>query len=145
VGKRVTAFTICLAGKACWKLDDFLFGALKDALVISLRAYKCEAHIYLAMPDHMHLLIEGSDVDSDTWKCIVAFKQRSGYWLSQNKCGARWQKDFYDHILRKDEDIEKQVRYILANPVRQELARSWREYRFKGSTIYNFDEWRDLS
>jgi putative transposase len=113
--------------------------------LISLRAHSCEAHVYLAMPDHMHLLIEGSGVDSDAWKCIVAFKQRSGYWMSQNKCGARWQKNFYDHILRKEEDIEKQVRYILANPVRKGLVRYWKQYSFKGSTIYNFDEWRDLS
>jgi hypothetical protein len=42
---------------------------------------------------------------------MVSFKQRSGYWLSQNEIQEKWQKDFYDHILRKDEDIIRQVRF----------------------------------
>ena len=42
-------------------------------------------------------------------------------------------KDFYDHVIRKSEDIVVQVRYILDNPVRKGLVSSWEEYPFKGS------------
>lgn len=41
----------------------------------------------------------------------------------------------------KDDDIEKQVYYILENPVRKGLVNNWKEYPFKGSTIYNFEKW----
>lgn len=93
------------------------------------------------MPDHAHVLLQGTDEDSDLWKCIVDFKQRTGFWLSQNKYSEEWQKDFYDHILRKEEDVVKHVRYILNNPVRKRIVENWKDYPFKGSTIYNFDEW----
>jgi len=72
---------------------------------------------------------------------VKNFKQNSGYWLSQNQPQVKWQKNFYDHILRRDEDVAKQVRYILENPVRKGLINNWKGYPFKGSTIYNLEEW----
>jgi len=53
--------------------------------------------------------------------------------MSSNKSGIRWQKDFYDHVIRKHEDITTQIKYILDNPVRKGLVSSWQEYPFKGS------------
>ena len=50
-----------------------------------------------------------------------------------NCCGDRWQKDFYDHIIRTNEDIVAQVKYILDNPVRKGVVLSWERYPFKGS------------
>jgi len=53
--------------------------------------------------------------------------------MSTNKPKMRWQKDFYDHIIRTNENIATQVRYILDNPVRRGLLSSWQEYPFMGS------------
>lgn len=53
----------------------------------------------------------------------------------------KWQKDFYDHILRKDEDVKKHVMYILNNPVRRGIVENWKDYPYKGSTKFNFYEW----
>ncbi|MBI4721827.1 MAG: transposase [Candidatus Stahlbacteria bacterium] len=118
-----------------------IFDSMTDVLLETLSKNDCEAHIYLFMPDHCHLLIEGKTENSDLWQGIVDFKQRSGYWLYKQNYKAKWQKDFYDHILRKNEDVTKQVNYILGNPVRKEMVDSWKDFPFKGSTIYNFDEW----
>lgn len=52
-----------------------------------------------------------------------------------------WQKDYYDHIIRRPEDVQKHVRYILDNPVRKGLVDDWKKYPFKGSTLHDFDEW----
>lgn len=75
----------------------------------------------------------GTRGDSNIWKAIVSYKQKTGFWMSSNKLGIMWQKDFYDHIIRKHEDMAAQVRYILDNPVRKGLVPSWQEYPFKGS------------
>jgi putative transposase len=93
------------------------------------------------MPDHCHLLIEGKSDESDVWQSVVDFKQGSGYWLVKNAYVEQWQKDFYDHILRNDEDLEKQSRYILGNPVREGLVKDWQAYPYKGSTTYDFEQW----
>jgi len=60
--------------------------------------------------------------------------------LSKNKEGIRWQKDFYDHIHRKDEDLKKHITYILDNSVRRGLIENWKEYPFKGSLDFNLEE-----
>lgn len=106
----------------------------------TLGAKNCSAYVYLFMPDHLHLLLDGDKKQSDLWKAIVLFKQKTGYWLSKNKPEYRWQKDFFDHVLRKDEDLEKQMRYILDNPGRKGLVSDWHDYPYKGSTLYTLDE-----
>lgn len=107
----------------------------------ALAKAKCEAHVFLFMPDHCHMLIEGITEESDLWQCMVDFKQKSGYWLCKDDSSKKWQKDFYDHILRRDDDLNKQVRYILGNPLRKGLVEDWREYPYKGSTLYDFSQW----
>jgi len=60
--------------------------------------------------------------------------------LAANKFKMRWQKDFYDHVLRKNEDMVAQIKYILDNPVRRGLVSSWDEYPFSGSIGCNLED-----
>jgi len=53
--------------------------------------------------------------------------------MSKNKTNIEWQKDFFDHVIRRHEDIATQVKYILDNPLRKGLVSSWQEYPYKGS------------
>jgi len=53
--------------------------------------------------------------------------------MSANGSILRWQKDFYDHVIRRHEDLSTQARYILDNPVRKGFISSWQEYPFIGS------------
>lgn len=85
------------------------------------------------MPDHQHLLVAGTADNSDILKAVIAYKQKTGYWLSTNRPEIQWQKDFYDHIIRSDENISVQARYILDNPIRKGLAHYWKDYPNKGS------------
>ncbi|MBN2380988.1 hypothetical protein JXM67_14415 [candidate division WOR-3 bacterium] len=43
-----------------------------------------------------------------------------------------WQRGYYDHILRKEEDLEIVANYIWGNPVRKGLAETIEEYPFSG-------------
>lgn len=96
------------------------------------------------MPDHLHLLLEGETEDADLKRLIVLFKQASGYNYKKNagRCYSAdekpklWQTSFYDHVLRKDEDLLDVVRYILNNPVRKGLVRNYTEYRHSGSLVF---------
>ncbi len=63
----------------------------------------------------------------------MSYKQKTGFWLSVNKPGMKWQKDFYDHVIRTKEDMVTQVRYIQDNPVKKSLVSFWEDYPFKGS------------
>ncbi len=150
-GEIVVSFTACIADRVPIFNSMEVFLPITQILLDSLNRWNCDAHVYLFMPDHCHLLVQGNTNNSDLLGFMKDFKQRSGYWLSKHVVNTqakacayhtvRWQKDFYDHILRKDEDINKQVYYILENPVRKGLVNDWKEYPFKGSTIHNFEKW----
>ncbi len=140
-GRVRCAFTVCVLDRRRLFVSDHTFHPIQEILLGALRKNNCDAHVYLFMPDHCHLLIEGKSDESDVWQSVVDFKQGSGYWLVKNAYVEQWQKDFYDHILRNDEDLEKQSRYILGNPVREGLVKDWQAYPYKGSTTYDFEQW----
>ena len=100
----------------------------------------CDVLAYIFMPDHCHVLLQGKSELADTLCAMRNFKQKSGFWLSKNHHGIEWQKSFYDHILRSDEEIDKQMRYILENPVRKRIIEDWKEYPWNGSMIYEINE-----
>jgi REP element-mobilizing transposase RayT len=64
---------------------------------------------------------------------MVTFKQLSGYWMQGHLQGVSWQKDFFDRILRSDDDLVRVLRYVAENPVRAGLVEAWYEYPFIGS------------
>ena len=100
--------------------------------VVAVADTGCIVPVYCFMPDHQHLIITGTESDSDIWKAIISYKQKTGFWMSKNKANMRWQRDFYDHVIRRHEDMVTQVKYILDNPVRKGLVSSWQEYPHKG-------------
>ena len=83
------------------------------------------------MPDHLHLITEGQSADADLRKHVSMFKQRTAY--SLRRCGRLWQGGYYDHVLRKEEDLMDTIRYIAKNPVRKGLVGDFEEYAFTGS------------
>ncbi|MBI2890678.1 MAG: transposase [Nitrospirae bacterium] len=130
-----------MAGRKQVFTDASLFPSVDVLLKRSLAESECDSPVYLFMPDHAHVVLQGASESSDLWRCLVRFKQYSGYLLGQSSISARWQKDFYDHILRRDEDLARHVRYILDNPDRKRLVDNWKVYPFKGSTVYNLEDW----
>ena len=92
------------------------------------------------MPDHLHLIMTGTDDEVDLLKAIGGFKQKTGFWLSKNKRDVQWQKDFFDHIIRKEEGLVNVAKYILNNPVRKGLVENWQDYPFKGAFGCNLED-----
>jgi len=97
-------------------------------------------HAYCFMPNHVHLLIESMQENQNVIKFISKFKQLTGFWYKQNFGKQLWQKSFYDHVLRKEEDIKNVAKYTLENPQKDMLVTNWRDYPFLGSFVYNVDE-----
>ena len=74
---------------------------------------------WVVMPDHLHwLLVLGDGVDLS--RVVQLLKGRSARRVNQiqRRKGPLWQRAFYDHAVRKDEDVRKLARYIVANPMR---------------------------
>lgn len=132
-GEVVVAFTACVADANPLFKDSSVVAAFVVLLKTASERHGCIVVIYCFMPDHVHLILRGTTESADAWQAMVEFKQRTGFWLRQNRAGISWQKDFYDHVIRADEDLGAQVRYIAGNPVRKALVKDWREYPHTGS------------
>jgi putative transposase len=74
------------------------------------------------MPDHLHSILAfppapGLKTTVTNWKKFVARQH-----------GVEWQRDFFDHRLRNDQELQEKTSYILMNPVRKglcERAEDW--------------------
>ena len=132
-GQISVAFTLCLRNQGQGLNRAEISETFSGILASESARAECIVPVYCFMPDHQHLIVTGSGPDSDAWKAVVGYKQKTGYWMTRNVKDMDWQKDFYDHIIRTDEDVAAQVRYILDNPVRKGLVSCWRDYPFKGA------------
>ncbi len=84
------------------------------------------------MPDHLHVLLQGDKPNASLPDFVRNFKQRSAYAFRQHAGDPPWQRSYYDHVLRKDENIREIARYIFENPVRKGLIGDFREFPFSG-------------
>jgi len=93
-------------------------------------------YAYCVMPDHVHLLISASDKKGiiELIKEIKSLSTKLAWQLGYNE--TIWQRSFYDHFLRKDEDCRIAANYIIHNPVRDGIVEHWKDYRFCGSSVY---------
>jgi putative transposase len=94
---------------------------------------------YCFMPDHLHLLLQGISDGSNLIKFIKFFKQRSGFGYKNMMGKPLWQPSYYDHVLRKEEDLLEIARYIWNNPVRAGLVSSPHDYPYSGSFTYDWN------
>jgi len=95
---------------------------------------QCFAAIaYCFMPDHVHMLVEGNHPAADFCEFVRIFKQRSSFAWKQRNGTALWQRSYFEHVLRDDEDTIGVAKYILENPVRGNLVRRPEDYPYLGS------------
>ena len=114
-GEMTVSVTMCVKARKPLFIDAYIVTQFVRILENAARRWSCWV-IYCFMPDHLHLVIHGSNPDANLWRMLVEFKQKTGFWLSKyHACGA-WQKDFHDHVIRKNDDLSAHVRYVLENP-----------------------------
>ncbi len=81
------------------------------------------------MPEHVHLLTEGTTDGADFRRFMKLAKQRTAHALrSQLRWPRVWQEGYYERVLRNDQQTEDVIRYLLDNPVRAGLVMQWQEY-----------------
>ncbi len=140
-GLKKAFFTCNLKNKQPFFKEFQIFKDFEALLIESAIQCDCSLLVYVFMPDHCHILIRGNSENSDVYRCMTLFKQKTGYWIFKHAPEFEWQKSFYDHILRKSEDEVEVIKYILNNPVRKRITENWKDYPFKGSGIYLLEDW----
>src|SRR5574341_1926140 len=73
--------------------------------------------VYCFMPDHLHVIVEGSDA-SDLATFVKKYKQVSSYRHKQQTGTPLWQRSYHDRLVRDDAELAAQIDYVSANPIR---------------------------
>ena len=139
-GSTCVALTLCIKNRVELLKTPEIVDVFVHMLDDSANKFNYIIPVYCFMPDHQHMIITGTNDEVDLLKAIINYKQKTGFWMSKNKVGASWQKDFYDHIIRKEEKLATHVRYILDNPARKGLVSDWQDYPFIGAIGCELDD-----
>ena len=116
--------TICVVGRQRIFITEPAVELVRTQLQITAAENGFEAIAYCFMPDHLHLLPEGTHDGADFREFMRLFKQRSSFHWKQQHGYELWQRSYIERVLRDDEDAFTVARYILDNPVRAGLAQS---------------------
>ncbi len=122
--------------------SPFLSRGLAQEILKSLLSLRDEGKIFLycycLMPDHLHVVLSprpscGRESSEDVSKILGDFKSYTTRlsWKHGIK-GKLWQRSFYDHVGRKEEDLTAICDYIIANPVRKGLVGNPEDWSHSG-------------
>ncbi len=99
----------------------------------------------VVMPDHVHMIFQPFDFSLQT--ILGRIKGVSSRLINEvtGRSGRLWQGEYFDRILRRDEDIRKKAEYVAANPVRAGLVESPDQYRWlwRWWNAEDQQRWRD--
>ena len=125
--------TICSNNKKAFFNDDALVSWLVEALREKSGYFGFKVWAWCFMPDHLHLLVEGVNDSSDMRRFVSSYKQHTGFYYKKKAGVTLWQANYYEHVLRKEEDTTVVARYIFDNPLRKGLVLDYMQYGYLGS------------
>ena len=83
---------------------------------------------WVVMPDHFHWLIQLNKGSLGQPMCQTKSLSTRAINAASGRTGSLWQQSFHDHALRKEADLVKLARYVVANPLRAGLVEKLGNY-----------------
>lgn len=115
--------------RKCYFTDFYCARLVVNEMRILHDADDVNSLAWVIMPDHIHWLFQLTEQKTLS-EVIKRFKSRSAQQVNRylKREGYVWQKAFYDHGIRKNEDIRAIARYIVANLIRAKLVKNVGDY-----------------
>ena len=120
----------------------FLDTNVANGFCQTLQSLISEQHLaalcWVLMPDHFHLLLRIQE-KQDLAATVQLIKGRSARHCNRvmQRRGKLWQRGFYEHTLRAEEDRLAIARYIVGNPLRAKLVQNVGDYPYWNSVWLN--------
>jgi len=109
IGQRWFFLTLCCADRRKRFTSPQICNDFLSVLRPAATRYLFAIHAYCLMPDHVHLLAEGLQPQSDALQFMRALKRNTSTQFQKKTGETLWQKKFYDDAV---------AWYIWMNPVR---------------------------
>jgi len=137
-------FTVTLRDRRATTLVDHI-DALRNAFRMARNRCPFAIDAVVVLPEHLHTIWTLSPGDDDypaRWKSIKSSFSRalakSGAAISRNSRGEYdlWQRRYWEHTIRDQEDLHRHLDYIHFNPVKHRLVNRVRDWPY--SSFHQF-------
>ncbi len=94
-------------------------------------------HAWCVMPNHVHVIFSVLPARTpalrlssiiQSWKSFTAKEANRPL----ARTGSFWQREYYDHLVRDDEDFVRCIEYTINNPVKAGLCERWEDWPASG-------------
>ena len=130
--------------------DDIVRTALRDAIEKTHKAHPFNIDAWVLLPDHLHCLWTLPEGDADFSKRWAIIKRHVSLlcgkqykrpeWLTESKKKHRestiWQRRYWEHQIRNEDDFNRHVEYIHYNPVKHDLCKQPSQWAY--STFHRY-------
>ena len=104
--------------------------------------YSFDILVACILPDHLHFMIKPYDIrqlskiiSSIKYSFSKSIMTKSSLENSKREKGI-WQRRFYDHIIRTEEDFNRHLDYIHYNPVKHGLVKASKNWKYSSFNKY---------
>lgn len=121
---------------------------LRQAFRYTMQRHPMKIEAFVLLPDHLHSIWTLPDDDhnfSMRWQLIKSYFSRycqdkhDGV-ISTSRQGkqerAFWQRRFWDHVIRDDQDLVNHIEYIHYNPVKHGLVTAPKDWKYSSFHRY---------
>ena len=126
----VYCITSVVHGRRLILADATNAGIVRDEMRAIHEEGRAESLAWVIMPDHLHWLLQLNQ--GTLGQCMQRFKSRAARSLNlvNGLQGQFWQSGYYERHLRNMDDLAKQARYLIDNPLRKGLVTRIEDYPF---------------
>ena len=132
--------TICTSERRPLFTRQRIVDVVREQILIAAEQCDFEIVAYCFMPDHVHVIVEGTTGSARLERFAQRAKQLSAYYGKRAAGVPVWQVGYHERVLRSDEPTPAVVAYVLANPVRAGLVENPADYPFSGSGRWTMGE-----
>lgn len=133
-------FTVALLQRGGNDLLVQHIDALRQAVARTRADHPFAIHAWVVLPDHLHCIIQLPPGDTDfsvRWRLMNARFSRAipdAQWRNAARIRRReraiWQRRFWEHLIRDDEDFNAHMDYVHINPVKHGLVKAAAEWPY---------------
>ncbi len=114
------------------------------------KAHPFTIHAFVVLPEHLHCVLEFPEGDSDfplRWrliksefsKSLPSTERRSAIRIKRGERGI-WQRRFWEHQIRDDDDYRYHIQYTHYNPVKHGLVNNPFDWQYSTIDRYTQNE-----
>lgn len=119
----------------CWLKEPIVARMVKDS-IHHFDGSRYVSHAFCIMPNHVHWLLTPlqtaltSGVDSPLSSVMHSVKSYTSHRANKllNRNGSFWSREYYDHLIRSSEQFGRILIYLLENPVKAGLCKTWDQW-----------------